>query len=208
MNNIMDNKNFIKDFVSERYIEEKRESCLMVALQNARILSRRDKEGNFLSIEVAEKLDELIDFNSFIGLVNYLIILDMIGVVFTNTVEVGKRIDEVLQEFGNINCEKDRQAICSLRNCLAHNYGLVDNKKNIKFILDNSCDVIVKHPVKDWNGSYNTEDESTSTIINPQKLIDKIEAVYEEVKKRVLEGSLTTDFTKNELKSRFTIMCE
>jgi len=187
-----------------------RESCLMIALENARVLNRRDKDGNSFSIDICEKLDGLIEFESFIGLANYLLILDMIGVVFTKQKRVGKRIAEVLKKFGNVTCEKERKAICSLRNCLAHNYGLADdqNKIKFKFILDNTCNEMIKHSIVDWDGNYCDKEESTSTTINPRKLIDKIEDTYCEVKKQVFAGTLNTNMSVNELESRFTIKNE
>ena len=204
----MKNKKFIKDFVSKKDMEDGRKSCLIIALQNARLLNRRETDTNSLCIEIAEKLNGLIDFNSFIGLVNYLIILDMIGVVFTDKKKVGERIEEVLQKFGDITCKEERKAIFGLRNCFAHNYGLVDDKEKIKFMLDDSCNKMIILPAAKWDGNYDKEDEFTRTIINPQILINKIEAIYEEVKKRVFEDYLSTNLTENELKSRFTIICE
>ena len=205
----MDKQKFIEAFVSEREIIDegiKRESCLMIALENARVLNRCNKDGKSLSIDICGKLDGIIEFEPFIGLVNYLLILDMIGVVFGKQRDVGKRIEEVLLEFGEVICEKERKAISCLRNCLAHNYGLADGGKKIKFILNNSCDEMIILPDNEWSGNYSDKEESTSTTINPQKLIDKIEGIYSEVKKQVLEGKLNTKLTVEELKSRFTII--
>ena len=220
-----------KDIIIEKFVSEsemcacdkgKRKSCLMIALQNARILNGRDKDNGNPCTHILEKLDGLIEYDSFTVLANYLLILDMIGCVFANEEKVGKRINEVLERFGNIYRqerythrkyveinEKDRRAICSLRNCLAHNYGLADGKEKIKFILSNSCNEMIVHPSMGWDGSYSTKnDSSTSTTINPQELINKIEDIYEEVKHQVLEGTLKTGLKDEELQSRFTIIID
>jgi len=197
----------IKDFVSKKNLGEYRESCLIIALQNARVLFRRDKEENAININICEKLDNIIEFEPFIGLVNYLLILDMIGVIFSEKKGVGERIEDVLKRFGDNLSKKDIIAIYILRNTLAHNYGLADKKSKIKFILSNSCVEMIKHPIVDWDGDFSTKnDNSTSTTINPQKLIDKIEEIYEKVKKEVIEGKLNSKLEDDELKARFTVI--
>jgi hypothetical protein len=205
------NKNmFIKNFVSKRDMEDGRESCLMIALENARVLNKRDIDVNFLNIEIAQRLGGLIEFNSFIGLVNYLLLLDMIGAIFASQRKgkgVGERIKEILKKYGNMN-KTEQDAIYRLRNCLVHSYGLADKK--VKFTLTNSIEKIVQPPKNAWDGNYSKKDDDTSTLINPQKMINKIEEIYEEVKRRVLNDELdcTLEGGEDELKTRFTIIIE
>jgi hypothetical protein len=205
----MEDKDFIKNFVTKRDLGDGRQSCLMIALQNARVLCGRNKECNTFSVDILTKLDGVIEFEPFIGLVNYLLIIDMMGVIFNQNDEnkVGKRIKYVLKKFGNMN-EAEQNAISSLRNCLAHNYGLAC--KDVKFILTNSTiGEIVKLPQKTWDGNYSTkDDDETSTIIYTQNLINRIEAIYEEVKKQILGGTLKSNLSEEELKTRFTIINE
>jgi len=206
----MEDKKFIKSFISQRDMGEDRESCLIIALQNARVLFRRDKEGNAFDIDICEKLDGIIEFEPFIGLVNYFLVLDIIGAIFTDKKDgVGIRIKEVLKIYGNMS-EDEQKVISTLRNCLVHNYSLADKEKKIKFILDNSCEEMIKHPIKVWDGDYSIKnDDSTSTSINPKKLIDKIEEIYEKVKKEVICGKLNHKLENiEELKTRFTVKYE
>jgi len=204
----MEDRKFIESFISQKDMGERRESCLIIALQNARILSRRDKDGNAFNIDFCEKLDGVIEFEPFIGLVNYLLVLDMLGAIFTDKKKyVGERIKGILNIYGKMK-EDEQKAISKLRNCLVHNYGLADKDKKIKFILDSSCSVMIQYPTKNWDGEYSTkDDDATSTTINPQILIEKIEEIYMKIKEEVMDGGLNHKLENiEELKARFTII--
>jgi hypothetical protein len=195
--NIMADNDIIISFVSERDMGGGRESCLINALQSARILCGKNKDtGESISYSSTNLIPDKNLLNKtgyFIGLINYLLILDMLGIIFTNEKnKVGERIDEVLKQFSNI-ADEDRKAIYSLRNALTHDCGLVHRK--IKFILDTFSNKMVKQPIISWDGSYSTKNnDETSTRINPlmlmDKLIDKIEEIIRETMKRLNEGTL------------------
>ena len=207
-------KEIIKSFVLKRKMGDNRESCLIIALENARILCGLDKETG--EIERQDCLgsvcheNNILEKGSFIGLINYLLILDMLGAIFSKE-KVGKRINFILEEYGGFVEEKDRVAIYTLRNTLAHNYGLADNDKKIKFILDNDLTELIVHPDIAWNGSYSPKNDDTkSTQINPRLLINRIEEIYRKIRQKVLDGSLLHELNggDEELETRFTIIRE
>jgi glutathionyl-hydroquinone reductase len=66
---------------------------------------------------------------------------------------------------------------------------------------------MVKQPIISWDGNYSTKNnDETSTRINPLMLIDKIEEIIKEIRKRLNEGILKCEFDVEELKTRFTII--
>jgi len=144
-------EDLIKKFVTVRFMENHRQSCLMMALENARILSGRDrKTGESRKAPntgtVAPDLLESLCFknnkygttDSFGGLIHYLILLDLIGEVLKpkNKTCNKTNIYKALTFFSSIN-DDEKWVIVALRNSLAHNYGLVNvpknSKKNIHF---------------------------------------------------------------------------
>ncbi len=126
------NSEFIKKMVNNRQIDDNTYSILVTAWQDARQLSGFDKEmgkQNLLLLNMNG--DSILELGqSFIGLINYLLILDMLGSIFKKTGSNGKgnpdsnNIFYVLGEFTGL-IDKDRCAIKALRNCLAHNYSLL-----------------------------------------------------------------------------------
>jgi len=238
----------ILDFVTKRCMDEqeKRISCLVMALENARILSGRTKcsgksrkanDGTVIADYLESKFFEeniLVSGYSFAGLIHYLLLLDLIGNVLKpkdKSSEEKNSIYKALEYFSPITDVNNRCAIVSLRNCLAHNYGLINipelkklkNAERIKerkeryqhkFTLhlnDNAKNMIqIPKPESRWNGNYAMKDESLSTKINVCELIDVIEETYQKVKDMAVKKELELCFKGgiDELKSRFTVKFE
>lgn len=179
----------------------------MVALGDARILTGRDENGLFIENNVLENGKTFLNQYSFIGLINYLLILDLIGEVFKlkkskSNIENQPKIYKALKQFTSLK-DKDIYTINALRNSLAHNYGLVNIPDNInkhkgtslhKFILLNSDDSeLIKYPEIEWkivvseddkeNQSkkinFKDKDEKSSTKVSPIKLQELVEEVYQ-----------------------------
>jgi len=216
------NVELLKDFVTERFMDKqkRRQSCLVMALENARRLSGRDKDtgksreactyGNNEKYDVESKkssgyIPELYESclnpnNSFgtddtliCGLIHYLILLDLIGNVFCSKKNA---IHKALEEFSSIFDKKEQDAIYALRCCLAHNYGLTNKNENNqgrqhKFtLLLNDEEEMIKFPETSWKGDYTNKDETMSTQIDVCKLIDAIEEAYQNLKEMAEAGNL------------------
>lgn len=215
--NAMNEKEFIKRFTSELVIEEidknhKRYSCLMLALTDARKLTARDQKTGKPNYDLLENEKSFFDPNSFICLINYLLILDLIGEVFVKGKD--KNIMKALSKFGAEISKEDKYAIKALRNSFAHNYGLINISKNKefchKFILEFSENsLIIKHPEIEWDGIFNkTKSDVTSTTIYVKNLIDYIEDIWKKLNTEI-DGEtidIVLDDRIEELKSRFTVI--
>ena len=228
------NVELVKDFVIKRYMDEHRQSCLVMALENARRLSGRDKdtgknreactyENNNGEISksigyIPELYESCLNPNNSFGtedtliggLIHYLILLDLIGNVFCSKQGT---IREALKKYSPISDEKEQDAIYALRCCLAHNYGLINkNKKNQRLqhkftLLLNGAEKMIKFPTTSWKGDYTNKDEAMSTQIDVNKLIDAIEKTYQKIKKMAEneELPLCDEIEETELLARFTI---
>ena len=207
---------FIKKFVCCYEIESNRYSCLMLALKDARKLTARNIETGKWDGSILENENSFLNPYAFIGIINYLLILDMIGEIFTVKNKQSK-IYRALDKYGSLKEEKDKQTIVALRNSLAHNYALVnipDSSKNYlmqrhRFELINSENFsLIEYPIKPWNGDFFDLHDDSFTKIGLGQLIELIEGVYH---------SLTMEIELNpvnivglnggveELKARFTI---
>jgi hypothetical protein len=211
-------KEVIKKFVSEKCMGEGRESCLMMALENARILCGRDKiTGKKIDTDIVRscefKQNTICTQTSFSGLIHYLLLLDLIGSVF---IHKENNIARAIKHFYPEMDDREVYTIVALRNSLAHNYGLVniptkeeyDENSLHKFTLDNfgELDTMIKLPEIIWDKKFPNKDEKMSTNIDVPKLIDFIEDIYKSFKEEVIDGKLKLKLIEiEELKARFTI---
>ncbi|MEQ8909387.1 MAG: hypothetical protein RIC95_09355 [Vicingaceae bacterium] len=200
----------------EEFKEEGRSSNLIIALRGARKLTGRDiKTGKLLSKkESLNKMNQ--DFKDgtyhsslFLGLVNYLIILDLIGSLFSKQTANKQRkngLENALENFTVLKKE-EKDAIKELRNSLAHNFGL-GQPKNI-FSLSNSYPKMISLP-ESKNDFFVTKSKSKDsyTKINDVKLCSFVEEVFNEVKKCFgsNELKLKNGLNEQEIKSRFTFL--
>lgn len=215
----MNDKSFIKKFVTSIEIGSNRYSCLMIALQDARKITGRDIINGKINNDILENGQSFLNPYSFIGVVNYLLILELIGDIFrlkTFTTNKKSNIYKALKQFSILRNDNDIDTIIALRNSLAHNYGLINIPYNIKeyptklhkftLINDNTTDLI-KYPIQKWNLDYSNKSDDTSTQISVIKLQELIESVYKkliiEIEKDKVE--LALDKKIIELNARFTI---
>ncbi len=220
----MKEKEIIKQFVLNKEIEDGRESSLIKALEDSRrlyknkdlweIIDALSNSNNPNTCE--EKMIELTKRmeTSFLSLIGYLILLDMIGKVFTKENHFISAIDA----FGSPELKEHKYTVKALRNSLAHNYGLVNIPENPiydenslhKFTLfegkNNDGKIFSKE--KKWKReNWTDKNDNTSTIVYVQKLVDEIENLIQNLqeKARNEELSICLDGAIEELYARFTI---
>ena len=215
----MTENEFIERFINNREIESNRYSCLVIALHDARLLNGRERETGKHKNIILTSENDFYDPNSFLGLIGYLILLDMIGGLFVKVGFHSKKssIYKTLKQFSNFK-DDEIDVIISLRNSLAHNYSLVnipisdkENKSKLhKFeLIFTQTNFIISIPSESnrWNKDFSNKNEMSSTKINVRALIDEFEDVYQTLKTEVNNGnvSLLKEISLEELKSRFTI---
>jgi len=222
----MEEKDTIKAFVSEREMEDGRESCLVRALEDANVLySKKEVLQRIADLlnssneedncEVEKLLNQMQNI-PFLSLVGYLILLDLIGEVFSTKSNIVKAIDS----FGSEELKEHKWTVNALRNSLAHNYGLVnipnnkahDSNSLHKFTLidgSNKEDKIFERERTPTRKSiWSDKSEDTSTKVYVPTLIKEIEKLYRTLKQEVENGNykLCLSGGIEELKSRFTII--
>lgn len=218
----MDDTEFIKMFLTQREIEPNRNSCLVVALEDARFLSGRNpKTGMYIGIMWCNiNKSVMYGSNSFLGLIGYLIFMDLIGGLFRkNGFKSDKNeIYKALKQFSSFN-DEEIFVIIALRNSLTHNYSLVnipnnkneDDMKLHKFeLIYEETDFIISVPLEydRWirdDFSENSKADKFNTKIGVQKLINEFEYVYANLKEDYDKDKVTLTLGLEELKARFTI---
>jgi len=216
----MNDSEYIKRFTVSNEIENNRYSCLIIALEDSRMLTGRNLENGKYDLNILRNDKTFLNPNSFIGIINYLLFLEMIGEIFRlKSFKTNKtnNIFKALKQFGNSIPENDINTIIALRNSLAHNYGLINTPKyskenptkRHKFIIDNSddCLVLIKYPTKKWDGDYTDKSDDSSTIVSSIKLIELIESIYRNLRNEIDKNSIELSLKGGieELKSKFTI---
>ena len=215
----MNDKDFIKKFANSSEIETNRYSCLMIALQDARKITGRDIKNGIVNNDILENENSFLNPYSFIGVVNYLLILELIGEIFklkTFTTKKTNKIYKALKQFSPSLNDKDINTIIALRNSLAHNYGLIniplDSNENEtklhKFTLLNTINSdLIKYSTKKWLLDFIDKSDESSTQISVIKLQDLIESIYKNLILEIDKDSVELDLKKgvDELKARFTI---
>lgn len=216
----MNETSFIQKFTKDLEIEPNRFSCLKIAINDARKLTGRNILSGDNELNILISTHDIFNPNSFIALINYLLILDLIGEVFGLkgfTTKKNNNIYKALKQFAPTISEKDIETIIALRNSLAHNYGLVNipksetenSTKRHKFILLHfESSFLIKYPTTIWNGDFKEKSEDKSTQISTTKLIELIEQSYKNLVKASEDNEIELKLSGGieELKSRFTIM--
>jgi len=191
-------------------------STLILLLKSARHLSGRNlKNGDYEMNELTEENFINQTYHSFqlSGLLNYLILLEQIGSIFTplkkNIITNSNGIYRALTYFSNLG-DTEKQSIKALRNSLAHSFGLAtDNTKKEKFkfslSIESNTDII--RP-KNWTGNYIDKSEESITTVFIIDLINLIEDIFRKVNDQWKSGQLKT-FSPDEidkLKARYTLI--
>tara|TARA_R110000787_G_scaffold48953_11_gene117558 strand:+ start:179 stop:826 length:648 start_codon:yes stop_codon:yes gene_type:complete len=208
---------FLKDFITVKIQDEKISSTFSKALKDARLITGRDlttgKSKNFL---LQNSNGQILKPYSPIGILNYLIVLEMIGNLFhpfdeSNT--NGKGIPAALRQFSKLN-EKEQFTIDAFRNGLAHGYSLINIPSNPKY-NDNSRhrfvytafhDIpIIKFPTKPWNGMFSDEYDNSSTWIQLNELFELIEQIISKVDSGIENNEVKLKIPIAEIKARYLI---
>ena len=226
----MNDLEFVKCFVSEREINDngiKRESCLKRALEDAkRLYSKEDTLQEIVlrshNQEYNHERDKQLMYQMndipFLSLVGYLILLDLIGEVFTKKRKDSNNITNAIDYFGSEKLKECKWTVNALRNSLAHNYGLINIPRHKKddpnslhkfMLLLEKLDTEIFEKEKDWTrNDWRDKFESTSTKVYMPNLIDEIENLYKKLIEKVEKGDYKIYLKGGieELKSRFTII--
>lgn len=217
----MNLSNYLLKFATEREMESKKYSCLMLVLGDARILTGRDENGNFIKDNVLSNGKSFLSQYSFIGLINYLLVLDLIGEVFKlkeckYDLKNQPKIYKALKQFSSSLKDKDKDiyTINALRNSLTHNYGLINIPNKSKYydsslhkfsLLNSENSELIKYPETKWEIvkpehndeksltkiNFKDKDEKSSTKVSPIKLQELVEEVYQ---------NLLNELTNNNVK--------
>ena len=210
---------YLEKFAKEYELESNRFSCLHIAIRDARMISGSDIKTGKMKYDILESSDSFLSPYSFIGIINYLLVLELIGMVFKKrafTTNKKNSIFKSLKQFSSLS-DTDIDVIISLRNSLAHNYGLVNipesqkeykNKRHLFTLINTESAQLIDYPNKSWNGSYKTKMNDMYTKIGVHKLFDLVESVYLNLKSSLEQGDVdyALDGGIEELKTRFTIM--
>jgi hypothetical protein len=204
---------FLEKFVCDKLIESNRYSSFSNALEDARKITGRDGATGALKHHIlTNKNNGHLEPYSFIGITNYLLLLEIIGKVFEpNVSSSGKKgIRVALQHFSDID-EKDQYVIEALRNALVHSYSLVnipsnqdyhENSQHL-FTLSASEDApLILYPDISWDGNFNNKAKNRSAIVQTNRLFDEVELTLENVRAGVRDGSIKSRIKLPELKAR------
>ena len=208
---------FLKDFIRVKIQDEKISSTFSKALKDARLITGRDlttgKSKHFL---LKNSNGQILKPYSPIGILNYLIVLEMIGNLFqpydeTNTNRKG--IPAALGQFSKLK-EKEQFTIDAFRNGLAHGYSLINIPKNPKhnnnsrhrFVYTAFHDIpIIKFPTKPWNGTFSDEYDNSSTWIQLNELFELIEQIISKVDSGIENNEVKLKIPIAEIKARYLI---
>lgn len=209
--------------------DETRKSNFMMALKSARLHTGRNvdtgiassmEEMEFNLLENKEILVKQLSYSElFTGLTMYLILLEQIGSMFKRIgiappKGYNKGIRHSLCMFSTLTIEKNKDeidAINSLRNNLAHNFGLASDDRfpnsGHKFTLSFSSDApIVKLPAEKWNCKYDDKSDESSTVIGVYAFCNEVEQIVGKLIEVYHAGNLEFSLSEEEIKSRFTII--
>ena len=215
----MRDSEFLKDFITVKLEKHdtKVHSAFSMALHHARLITGRDIEtGESKHYLLKNRKYEYLKPYSPIGILNYLIVLELIGKIFmgnkTNDEKTG--IPAALSQFSELN-EEERFTIDAFRNGLAHGYSLVNiprNKSNNKnsrhkfvYALFGNDIPLIEYPENPWNGEFNEQDEHSNTRINVGKLFNLIEDIISKVHSGIENNEIKLKIEMPELKSRYLL---
>jgi hypothetical protein len=215
----MNERNLIGNFLEidgfDDFKNDGRLTTLSIAVRGARHLCGRELDSGIRKSkeEIIDKtIDEgekrIIHSSQFLGLTNYLIILDLIGSLFQtkSNKRKGDNIELALSCFSSLN-ENHIVAIKVLRNSLAHHFGLGNDTHIFSISQDYKVAIELPDKANEWNRTRTVKAESNFTKINDVLLCDFIESVIQKLNQEFANDnlSLRTGIDENTLKSKFTI---
>lgn len=232
------NQYSMKDSTSKT---QTRQSCFVRLLFDARMIVGRkvnsgeidDNHNGLFNREEWKEEDKdwrMMDNTRFVGLSLYLFLLDMVGMVFkdknySGTFHINENaLKKALKQFAPSLSKKEMNTIISLRNCLAHNYGLIAlpknhnaNNWNHQFTLIYSPDKdehgedkihpMIAFPDIEWNGKYEERHLYKRTEIYKPKLVQLIEDIVKSIGDKLNNDEIELALAGGieELKARFTV---
>ncbi|MCL2327965.1 MAG: hypothetical protein FWC39_05555 [Bacteroidetes bacterium] len=215
----MEKKEIIKQFVLNKDMGNGRESCLVKALEDARRLytnedlwKRIDNLSDYSNQEEMIELAKRVEI-PFLSLIGYLILLDLIGNVFTQK----ENIIKAIETFGSPKLKECKHQVNALRNSLAHNYGLINIPNNSKYdeqslhkftLLEKENSEKIFDRKQQWErGKWKDKNEDTSTIVYVKNLVNEIEKLIKNLQEDAENDKLSIylDGGIEELRARFTI---
>lgn len=214
----MESKEII-EIILGRNIGKNRKSCLKLVLDGARYNTGRNMETGeannsqmrcniFMRDIDSSQFEDSIMLS---GLIDYLILLDLIGSIF----KVKNKIDEQKTEIGRAlesfsSADPGTiDAIHELRNTLAHRFALATEgkPKGRKFTVyykDNEFPIVNE---KKWQGNYSDKSEDTSTKVYLPSLCDMIEEVVVRLNSKSDNNELELRMTDHDkILSMFTVL--
>ncbi|MCW0483450.1 hypothetical protein [Gaoshiqia sediminis] len=219
----MDNitMNQIQDFLKlEQPMSQNpvRFSNIVLLLKAARKLTGRNIEtGIYEMNEINEEdiVNGLYHSFQYVGLINYLILLEQLGSIFSpkqETICSSNGIFCALTDFSELEDELKVGAIVALRHSLTHKFGLATEKKKDrkklqhKYILSiDRNSKIVEIPSNPWDGNYSDKSDGTSTTIFIKDLEELVENIYQTIKTMLDKNELIVKIDLDELYSRYTM---
>lgn len=195
-------------------------SNIVLLLKAARELTGRNIEtGVYEMGEINEEdiVNGLYHSFQYVGLINYLILLEQLGSIFSPKQESicsSNGISCALKDFSELKDKLKVSAIVALRHSLTHKFGLATEKKKKdrkelqhKFILSiERNSKIVEIPSNPWDGNFSDKSDGTSTTIFIKDLEELVENIYQTIKTKLDRNELIVKIDLDELYSRYTMI--
>jgi hypothetical protein len=206
--------NFISSFTSVESADNIFCSTFSIALRDARLITGREiKTGKSMHNILSNSKGEHLKPYSPIGLLSYLIILEMIGKIFQKT---GNKIEDcgiisALRDFSKLN-EREIYTIKALRNALGHSYSLTNipfDKKHYEnslhlFAFHISGNVpLIQYPNPIWDGNYNKTESRTWIQIN--ELFNIVDLIIQFIADNLENKEIKLKMDINEIKTKYFI---
>jgi hypothetical protein len=205
---------FIINLISVESANNKSCSTFSLALRDARFITGRDLlTGECKHYLLQNNKNQHLKPYSPICLLNYLIILEMVGKIFKmkNQLDSTNGIVSALFNFSDLE-EKDRYTINALRNALAHSYSLTNIPEKEKY-YEHSRHLFAYHITGDfpliqysdneWNGGYYQIESRTWIQIN--KLFNLIEIIVKSILGKIGNDEIELQMDIAELETRYYI---
>lgn len=190
-------------------------STLILALRNARRFSGRD-----MSTGIQTGFAHITDEDIFAAITHFLIVLDILGCSIKNQVQCNcsNGIKRCLKMFSSLN-KADINAMKSLRNTVAHNYGLAteapkkNNDPRYKFHISVLQQELFVHSKREFGSGFGKDDiyhdksSDSDTVVGFEPLCNLVEQVYRNVISAYYRDEIELNNMSDywELQSRFLI---
>lgn len=210
----MTESDYVQKYIQCLDIDKNTFSVLNIAINDARLITGRNQSNGKREFKILSTEHSFLSPYSFIGIINYLLILDLIGTAFkikNFTTTKSNNIYKCLKQLSSLN-DKEINVIIALRNSLAHNYSLVNIPHDVKqkdryhhfSLINDYSDNLVSND-NQWEGNYSVKNTKNETQIGIENLYDEVEKVILNLKHRAKENSVSLNMELEEFKMKFTI---